>query len=92
MLLKCFYFLEEIDLHFKTAEKVTLNLKETKTFENVRVAEEGKPLTDNAEKAKASFTLVFTKQINCELVSDTINAEELDIRLGRDRRVSSVLS
>lgn len=40
------------------------------------MAEEGKLSTDNAEKAKASFSLVFTKQINCELVSDTINTEE----------------
>lgn len=40
------------------------------------VAEEGKLLTDDAEKAKASSSSVFTKQISCELVSDTINTDE----------------
>lgn len=33
-------------------------------------------MPDDAEMAKASFSLVFTKQISCELVSDTINPEE----------------
>lgn len=33
-------------------------------------------MPDDAEMAKASFSLVFTKQISCELVSDTINTEE----------------
>lgn len=33
-------------------------------------------MPDDAEMAKASFSLVFTKEISCELVSDTINPEE----------------
>lgn len=33
-------------------------------------------MPDDAEMAQASFSLVFTKEISPELVSDAINAEE----------------
>ena len=48
------------------------------------VAEEGNLSTDCTGKVKASLGSAFTKQISCELVSDTINTDEWHTQEGTE--------